>query len=242
MRPRWLFASAALLLACSEDARDRDDTTSTGGGPGAGGAGGTAGGGSGGTAASGGGGSGGSGGDGEGGEGGGPHPPPTAVRCGHGVFDAADAAAACASQTIGPPGDEIEAHCEAVTMASGAWEAWCSEAGAYLWARFDDVVATGAYESCAGAPGLLTNLGWYTAAALGGGSAGDLILGTSYDVDTSPPTDVELELTLDDADYAEEGTATLWLTPSLHITCPGGTLGPQVAVLAAPLSWPTDPP
>jgi hypothetical protein len=240
---RWCASSLlVLLLACGEarspGARDDDGEGAQGGG-GAGGSGagdpvGGSGGGSGGEGAS---GSGGAGGD----DGGGPSPPAGSTPCGDGTFTQADALSTCSSKIIGPTGAEYEQHCDAVSIAGGRWEAWCSPTGAYVWTAFDGMQATGSYSLCPGSTSMFLNLAYFEAAVAGQGKGGDLITAATYTIDTAPAADVEIELTIDDADYAAEGSATIWLTPHLEVACPGGLSGPRFSASGVALEWDVTP-
>ncbi len=181
--------------------------------------------------------SGGAGGGGEGGAALGPNPPAGASLCGDGTFTAADAANTCALVSSGAPPNDYERHCNAVTMAGGEWQAWCSPAGVYLWARFESVVATGTYELCAGAPGMFSNLGWYNV-GVAGQSAGGSLSTDVHDIDVSPAVDVEVDLFHGDPDFgSESGAASIWLVPMLDVACPGGGFGPPFVAAGATLSW-----
>ena len=46
-----------------------------------------------------------------------------------------------------------------------------------------------------------------------------------------------MEHAIDDADYAESGSAALWLTPQLQVACDGSPFGPRFVATGALLSW-----
>lgn len=110
---------------------------------------------------------------------------------------------------IGPPGQEYEQHCDAVTMSGGHWEVWCSVEGVYLWARFESVSATGSYTLCPNAPGMFANSVWYEAGVAGQGTGGTLPIDT-YTIDLNPPVDVTIDKYIPDPEFGtERGSRTV---------------------------------
>ncbi len=72
-----------------------------------------------------------------------PHPPPGFTQCQQGTFSAEEAHVACESFVVNSP--TRPKSCDGATSSGGAWEIWCSGNQRWVFARFDDVLATSAF-------------------------------------------------------------------------------------------------
>jgi hypothetical protein len=132
--------------------------------------------------------------------------------------------------------------CDAVTVTGGAWEAWCSAAGAYIWARFDGLTVTGAFAGCMNVSDLNLLQGANHASAANGGHGG----GTSehgvpsYFFSKTMSTTVVIDAMLP-AEYGQGGTGHLFLGAGLALTCggPDGGFapGPETIVSGVSMTW-----
>lgn len=145
------------------------------------------------------------------------HPPPGAVKCGHGTFTSGDSQMACMAPSFtldhwGMQQQPFPRACDAVTLDGGEYDVWCTKASAYVFVHFANLRATGTLK-CKGATMLL--LGVVYESGNGGGDTGNNMMDGYTGVpdsqfDLQPPIEAYAWLTVD---VAGKG-ATIWLAPT----------------------------
>jgi hypothetical protein len=171
-----------------------------------------------------------------------------AMPCGSGTFTQSDSQTACSEPGSlldtwhpmpgGPVG--VERHCDAVTFASGEWQAWCTLGELYYWVKFSGLHTTGAYPSaCPGGNWLTLSSANICSEATSGGNCGGKFDPNGADMTQTSSTDTVIERLVPLPVHTTPASAFLMAYHEVE-TCPVGgpsTPGPSVAVGAATITW-----
>ena len=175
------------------------------------------------------------------------HPPAGSTKCGSGTIDSANAHTACTEpswilddmiQVDGGHG-AMPRSCDALTIGSGEWQAWCTSTSTYLWARVP-IGNANTLQDCHGASLLMIDEGlWQYANGGGNGGAtigtyesnGTAIAGT---VPGDPQTLVASILLQTNT---QNKSASLWIAGNLEDTCNNAIFDPPVVLTGVDVTW-----
>jgi hypothetical protein len=177
-----------------------------------------------------------------------PSPPPGATECGSGDITQASVTTACMmpntildSMPLPDGGTTMTPRaCDAITVASGMWQVWCTPTEAYIWARFDGVKDTGTLHDCHGLSLLEIDEGVYSS-GFGGGNGTQVATfeldGTEIGGLTSSMTENMVFAATIGNPSSTGGAADIFVLGSLEDSCGGGGLDQETVLAGATVAW-----
>jgi hypothetical protein len=117
----------------------------------------------------------------------------------------------------------VPRQCDAATVSGGRWEAWCSPAGVYLWARFEGLQATGSWMTCPGISMLSVGqcLADEGSGEHGGGGSISPRTDPTYFFDRDMHSTAVVMTNMLDASYTAGGSADFFVTAYHEFLCTG---------------------